>query len=80
MTDIPDLIRLRFMCRRGMKELDVLFARWLEQRHPTADPAQQRVFVDLLVHEDPELWAWIVGQTAPPAEFAEIVAQLRSHA
>lgn len=79
-TELPDLNRLRFLCRRGMKELDVLFTRWLERRWPVASPAERWVFVRLLEREDPELWSWIVGQTEPPPEFVDVVVQLGAHA
>ncbi len=77
MNDLP---RLRFLCRRGMKELDVLFTGWLERRYPQASAEQRSVFVDLLTQEDPELWAWIVGQTEPPLPYADVLAQLRANA
>jgi antitoxin CptB len=77
---LPDLSRLKFLCRRGMKELDVLFTRWLTHRYPTASPAERWIFVRLLEREDPELWSWIVGQTDTPMEFADVIGQLRANA
>ncbi|MBO9489315.1 succinate dehydrogenase assembly factor 2 [Endozoicomonas sp. G2_1] len=53
--------RLRWACRRGMLELDVLFMpfvdKWFE--HLTED--QQQVFERLLECDDPELFAWFMG-------------------
>jgi antitoxin CptB len=77
---LPDLSRLRFLCRRGMKELDVLFTRWLERRYPAASPDERWIFVRLLEREDPELWSWIVGQTEPPIDVADVITQLRANA
>lgn len=74
---MTDLARIRFLCRRGMKELDVLFTGWLDRRYPTASAADRWTFLRLLECEDPELWAWIVGQSAPPPAYADVVDQLR---
>jgi antitoxin CptB len=74
-----DLSRIRFLCRRGMKELDVLFQRYLDNRYAAAAPEEQRVFLRLLECEDPDIWAWIVGQVPPPEPFADVIARLQRH-
>lgn len=51
-----DLNRLRWHCRRGMLELDLVLARFLETRFATLDTAQLREFERLLDLEDQELW------------------------
>jgi antitoxin CptB len=62
MRDPSDLRRLRWRCRRGMKELDVLLERYLAQAFPTADVARREAFARLLELPDPELHAQIVGE------------------
>jgi antitoxin CptB len=57
--------RLRWRCRRGMKELDVLLARWLERRWPDADDARRRDFEWLLEQPDPDLVDWLLGGSRP---------------
>ena len=57
--------RLRWRCRRGMKELDVLLARWLDRRWPVADEAQRRDFAWLLEQADPDLADWLIGGARP---------------
>ncbi len=57
--------RLRWRCRRGMKELDVLLGRWLEQRWPMADAARRRDFEWLLEQPDPDLADWLMGGARP---------------
>ncbi|MDP3294019.1 MAG: succinate dehydrogenase assembly factor 2 [Nevskia sp.] len=74
---MSDLARLRFLCRRGMKELDVLFGGYLARHYETASPDDQWVFLRLLECEDPDLWAWIIGQTPPPAQYAHVIEQLQ---
>jgi antitoxin CptB len=57
--------KLRYRCRRGMKELDVVLIRYLERHYDAASPAEQRVFAQLLDLQDPQLYGLIVGREAP---------------
>lgn len=68
---------LRWRLRRGMKELDVIFERYHEQRYPDAPGAQRAAFERLLDCEDPQIWAWLMGQAPVPTEFEDVVAALR---
>ena len=77
---MSDIARLRFLCRRGMKELDVLMQGYLERHYEKASPDEQWAFLRLLEREDPDIWAWIVGQTPAPAPFADVVARLQRNA
>jgi antitoxin CptB len=72
----PELRRLRWRCRRGMRELDQLFERWLDRGWPTASEAERGVFLRLLECEDDKLWRWFMGHEAADAEFAGIVARM----
>lgn len=70
--------RLRWhACRRGMKELDVLFERYLEHDWPAAPAPERRAFLRLLELPDPELAAYCLQRApAPDAELAALVARL----
>ena len=57
--------RLRWHCRRGMKELDVLLAGWLDRCWPEADDARRRDFAWLLEQPDPDLVEWLIGGARP---------------
>jgi antitoxin CptB len=63
--DDPELSRLRWRCRRGMRELDLLLTRWLDQSYENADASQRAVFVKLLACEDDQLWRWFIGRETP---------------
>jgi antitoxin CptB len=58
--------RLRWRCRRGMKELDVLLARWIEGGWAEADAERRRAFEWLLEQPDPDLADWLIGGARPP--------------
>jgi antitoxin CptB len=57
--------RMRWRCRRGMKELDLLLERWLEAGWPRADAAGRRAFEWLLEQPDPDLADWLIGGARP---------------
>ena len=57
--------KLRWHCRRGMKELDLLTLGYLEQHYPAAPAEDQRAFADLLELQDPQLMSYMVGRETP---------------
>ena len=65
MSDDPEVRRLRWRCRRGMRELDQLMLRYLDGRWPQADDAERGRFLRLLDCEDDKLWRWFMGREAP---------------
>jgi antitoxin CptB len=58
--------RLRWRCRRGTRELDLLLGWWLEDRWPHADAVQRAGFDTLLDAPDPDLWDWLIARIEPP--------------
>ncbi|MDE2090483.1 MAG: succinate dehydrogenase assembly factor 2 [Gammaproteobacteria bacterium] len=60
--------RLRWQCRRGMKELDVLLEGYLNNNFSPATPPEQQAFAGLLELPDPILMAYIVGRASPEKE------------
>jgi antitoxin CptB len=75
----PAMGLLRWRCRRGMKELDVLLERFAQQVLPLASQAQCRVFVELLALPDPLLAGYLL-RGEPPAEphLAQAVREIRA--
>lgn len=73
--------RLRWLLRRGMKELDVVVTRYYERHYATAANAERAAFVKLLeTVEDPDIWAWVMNYTPVPAEYTDVIERLRSYA
>lgn len=69
--------RLRWRCRRGMRELDTLLERWLTVRWPRAAASDRTKFERLLGCEDDELWNWCMGRSTPDdPDLAAIVQQV----
>lgn len=69
--------RLRWRCRRGMRELDVLLERWLNRDWEQADERRRAAFQRLLECEDDRLWSWMIGRETPDDdELADIVRRV----
>ena len=72
--------RLRWRCRRGMRELDQLLTRYLEQDYPGASAAEQDAFAQLLDLPDPDLFGYLVGRASPAEEgLSHVVARIRRY-
>lgn len=79
MNDDLELSKLRWRARRGMLELDILLARWLNRGWRQSPSAQRVVFLRLLDTEDDILWRWLSGLERPgDPELATLVDQIRN--
>ena len=65
MSDDLELKRIRWRCRRGMRELDQLFDRYLARCWAAESEPQRVVFLRLLDCEDDKLWRWFMGRERP---------------
>jgi antitoxin CptB len=73
-----EVSRLRWRCRRGMRELDVLLSRYLERSYAGTSADERAVFAQLLDLPDPELFRYLVGGAIPgEAVQREIIARIR---
>ena len=67
---------LRWRCRRGMRELDVLLERYLAERWPGAAAAERAAFAGLLELSDPDLAALCLGHVTAPGLTGRVVADI----
>lgn len=70
--------RLRWLCRRGMLELDAWLLSFLDTRHAMLTPAQQVAFASLLREDDMDLFAWLSGGRQAPENYREVVELIRT--
>ena len=73
---VQDLGKLRWRCRRGMKELDVLLARYVDERFCAASSLEQEAFRRLLETQDAVLYDYCLGSERPPPEFAALIERI----
>ena len=80
--NIPEMIhqlsRLKWACRRGMLELDVLLGNFLENGYARLSDAEKHIFVKLLSCTDPELFTWLMGAAEPDdEELRQIIRKIK---
>ena len=77
--DEVELRKLRWRCRRGMRELDQLLERWLDREWRQSPMARREVFLRLLDTEDDRLWRWFLGHEVPgDVEIAALIERIRA--
>jgi antitoxin CptB len=77
-VDRVDRARLRWRCRRGMRELDAVLAGFVDSEFTALDPADRERLTAILDLPDPELHSYLVGGLTPedPA-FASLFRRIR---
>jgi antitoxin CptB len=75
---MSEMSRLRWLCRRGMKELDVVLGRYLDNSYESATTLEQNRVRELLQMPDPDLYNLLLGRdvTGDP-DLMRFMRQLR---
>jgi antitoxin CptB len=74
---MPSLNKLRWRCRRGTLELDLILQTYLENNYPLAPVNEQQAFVRLLELEDTALADYLLGNVLPAAELIRHYAKAK---
>jgi antitoxin CptB len=72
-----DLDRIRWRCRRGLLELDLVLEAFLERGYGRLDAGQRRLFNELLEQPDNELLDLALGRSEPEPRYRAVVEVLR---
>ena len=77
--DARRLARIRWRCRRGMLENDLVLQRFLDEHGPELEGEKLSAFERLLDYADDELWGIVSGRSEcrDPA-LSEVVRMLQS--
>lgn len=79
LLDTEEWNRLRWQCRRGLLELDLVLERFLEKHGDQLQGERLSSFQTLLTYADDELWDLVRARTeCREARFAEVVQWLRN--
>lgn len=70
--------QVRWRCRRGMWELDLILMPFFENHFHSLTDDQRATFVELVSNEDQDLLKWLTGEAEPgDATLAMIVELIR---
>ncbi len=76
---MTDRNRIRWLCRRGMKELDLVITRFFENDYDSLTEQDQMAFHEFLNLEDPVIYSWILGRSRPENEnYDSIIKKLQN--
>ncbi|GAA5068001.1 succinate dehydrogenase assembly factor 2 [Roseibacterium beibuensis] len=71
--------RLRMRAwHRGIKEMDLILGGWADRHLDGADDATLDAFEAVLAEADQDLYAWVSGQSEPPADIAPMLLRVSS--
>ena len=72
--------RLRWRCRRGIKEMDIVLQRFLEKKYPHLSPQLQAQFDLILDESDLDIMDWMLGRSSPEnVNYNELIKMFRQH-
>lgn len=75
---MDEIKRLQWRCRRGMRELDLVFQTYLERCYESAPAAERAAFTRLIEETDADLYAWLMGYAHPSdRELDGVLATMR---
>jgi antitoxin CptB len=78
-TPDPDYARLKWRCRRGMRELDAVLQAFLETDFANLgddDKSRFRAFLDL---PDPEIYGYLAGRIEPgDRDLGALIGRIRA--
>jgi len=75
--------RLRWQCRRGLLELDLIFEAFLNSKsgYEELSAVQKEGFQALLLNSDHDLQKWVMGKAAPEDQLSvDLVKRIRATA
>ncbi len=75
---LPTINQLQWQCRRGLLELDYLFAEFLQAHYGGLDDKLKQDFVKLLTFADQDLQHWLLYEETPTdPSMSAIIARIR---
>ncbi|MEN8762631.1 MAG: succinate dehydrogenase assembly factor 2 [Thiogranum sp.] len=78
---MSELARMRWKCRRGMLELDLLLRDFLDSGYQDLDETGQQLLDRILDYPDAVLLEWLMGRIRPTdKDVAQLVDKIRSAA
>lgn len=65
---MSELRRVRWRCRRGLMELEIILDRFLQAHYATLSAAEHAAFNELLAYQDADLWSLVSGEASEAEE------------
>ena len=77
MDELLEARKIKWKCRRGMLELDILLERFYENQFQILTAEEKKIFNRLLDESDPLLYDWLLGHEIPSGpQFQSLVNKI----
>ena len=79
LTEQNEYARIKWACRRGMLELDLMLLPFFEQQFSILSIKAKKAFIKLLECPDPDIFNWLMAYSeTDDDELKEIIAIIRN--
>ena len=69
---------VRWKCRKGIREVDILFTKYMEEVYRDLTPEQQKIFIEFIQQDTYEILDILVNNKSFDTKFTNIVDALKS--
>tara|TARA_Y100000782_G_C10030677_1_gene200948 strand:+ start:153 stop:383 length:231 start_codon:yes stop_codon:yes gene_type:complete len=69
---------VRWKCRKGIREVDILFSKYMEEVYRDLTPEQQKIFIEFIQQDTYEILDILINNKSFDTKFANIVDALKS--
>ena len=68
--------KIKYSARRGMLELDILLAPYLDNCYLAETKENKKIFIEFLTSEDNDIFDWLFKGVNPPVKFEALVRKI----
>lgn len=68
--------KIKYSARRGMLELDIILAPYLNNCYMHEDLSSKKLFVEFLTSEDSDMFDWIFKEVTPPQKYQQLIDKI----
>ena len=74
---MAEMDRIRWQCRRGLLEMDLILQRFLAEDFDSLGTEELVLFKELLGEVDTVLLAWVMGQEEAPKRYDALIRRMQ---
>lgn len=68
--------KIKYSARRGMLELDIILAPYLNNCYMKEELENKKLFVELLANEDSDMFDWLFKGITPPEKYQDLIRKI----
>jgi len=69
---------VRWKCRKGIREVDILFSKYMEEVYRDLTPEQQKIFIEFIQQDTYEILDILINNKSFDTKYTNIVDALKS--